>query len=222
MIKWIKVINLTSGGNIMCGRFQLYSDIQEIVQSYNIEYNEIDVYDKGDFYPSQKAPIVIQDNIRTLKAARWGFDLKDKKKLVINARAESVMNKPMFKNSIYTARCIVPANLFYEWKDEGNSKKAKYGIRLKNNSLISLGGIYRVYLDESLEKRIAFVIITTEADDNLKDIHPRMPLIIKDDLIDYWLDSNTSIKVVEKIINSNRGNNFIVDRYKIDEQLRMF
>jgi putative SOS response-associated peptidase YedK len=222
MIKWIKVINLTSGGNIMCGRFQLYSDIQEIVQSYNIEYNEIDVYDKGDFYPSQKAPIVIQDNIRTLKAARWGFDLKDKKKLVINARAESVMNKPMFKNSIYTARCIVPANLFYEWKDEGDSKKAKYGIRLKNNSLISLGGIYRVYLDESLEKRIAFVIITTEADDNLKDIHPRMPLIIKDDLIDYWLDSNTSIKVVEKIINSNRGNNFIVDRYKIDEQLRMF
>lgn len=222
MIKWIKVINLISGGNIMCGRFQLYSDILEIVQSYNIEYNEIDVYDKGDFYPSQKAPIVIQDNVRTLKAARWGFDLKDKKKLVINARAESVMNKPMFKNFIYTARCIVPANLFYEWKDEGNSKKAKYGIRLKNNSLISLGGIYRVYLDESLEKRIAFVIITTEADDNLKDIHPRMPLIIKDDLIDYWLDSNTSIKVVEKIINSNRGNNFIVDRYKIDEQLRMF
>lgn len=206
----------------MCGRFQLYSDIQEIIKSYNIKYKEIDVFDKGDFYPSQNAPIVIQDNIRTLKAAKWGFDLKDKKNLVINARAESVMNKPMFKNSIYTARCIVPANLFYEWKDEGNSKKAKYGIRLKNNSLISLGGIYRVYLDESLEKRIAFVIITTEADDNLKDIHPRMPLIIKDDLIDYWLDSNTSIKVIEKIINSNRGNNFIVDRYKIDEQLRMF
>lgn len=206
----------------MCGRFQLYSDILEIVQSYNIEYNEIDVYDKGDFYPSQKAPIVIQDNVRTLKAARWGFDLKDKKKLVINARAESVMNKPMFKNSIYTARCIIPANLFYEWKDEGGNNKIKHGIRLKNKNLISLGGIFKVYLDESLNKRIAFVIITTEADNHLKGIHSRMPLIIKDDMVDSWLSSNTPIKTVKEIINSNRDHAFIVERYQDEEQLKMF
>jgi putative SOS response-associated peptidase YedK len=206
----------------MCGRFQLYSDIQEIIKSYNIKYKEIDVFDKGDFYPSQNAPIVIQDNIRTLKAAKWGFDLKDKKNLVINARAESVMSKPMFKNSIYNARCIIPANLFYEWKDEGGNNKIKHGIRLKNKNLISLGGIFKVYLDESLNKRIAFVIITTEADNNLKGIHSRMPLIIKDDMVDSWLSSNTPIKTVKGIINSNMDHAFIVEKYQDEEQLKMF
>lgn len=211
----------------MCGRFQLESDIKELIKTYNIENQKIEVYDKGDFYPSQNAPIIIQDNRRSLKTAKWGFELKDKKKLVINARAETIMTKPMFKNSIHTTRCIVPANLFYEWKDEGGNKKVKYGIKSKNDSLLSLGGVYKIYLDENLEKRLKFVIITTAADDNIRDIHSRMPLFIKDNQVDYWLNRNTPIKFIEEIINSNKGIQFVIKRYPDDdnkpyEQLKMF
>lgn len=211
----------------MCGRFQLDSDIREIIETYKIVEKDIDEYDRGDFYPSQNAPIVVQDKKRALRLAKWGFDLKDNKPLVINARAESIMNKPMFKNSIYSARCIIPVNLFYEWKDEGRIKKVKHGIRLKKKNLFSLGGIYKMYIDENLNKRLAFTIITTEADEAIRDIHSRMPLIIKDSLVDCWLDSNTSIKAIEEIIYSNRSNEFVIERYEGDstngyEQLRMF
>lgn len=209
----------------MCGRFQLYSDIQEIIKSYNIKYKEIDVFDKGDFYPSQNAPIVIQDNIRTLKAAKWGFDLKDKKNLVINARAESVMSKPMFKNSIYNARCIVPANLFYEWKDKGNNKKVKHKICLKDKTFLSLGGVFKLTSDEKGNSELSFVIITTAANDHMKDIYSRMPLIIDDEALNYWLDKGTSINIIEEILKSNVSRDLKIEKENKEEpfqQLRFF
>jgi len=215
----------------MCGRFLLDSHIQKIMRTYKIEDREIEEYDRGHFYPSQNAPLVVQDKKRTLKFGKWGYSLTDNKRLVINARAESIMNKPMFKSSIYTSRCIIPANLFYEWKDEGYKTKVKYGIRLKDNNLISLGGIYKEYIDENLNRCMNFVIITTHANNSIKDIHWRMPLLIKDEFIDYWLNNNTPIEIIEEILESNGDDEFVVERYEdeskkdIDkdyQQLRMF
>ncbi len=215
----------------MCGRFLLESDIQEIIKTYKIVNREIEEYDRGDFYPSQNAPIVVENKERTLKFGKWGYNLTNSKRLIINARAESIMNKPMFKTSIYTARCIIPANLFYEWKSEDNRTKVKYGIKLRDSSLISLGGIYKEYIDENLNRRLNFVIITTESNDNMKGIHGRMPLIIKDDLLDYWLNNNTSLKAIEEIFRSNRDNEFVIEKYEDEpkkdtngdyQQLRMF
>lgn len=209
----------------MCGRFMLDSDIEDLLHQYRILKREVDDYKKGDIYPSGNAPIVMDDNDRTLKSVRWGFPIDGKNKLVINARSESVVDKPMFKNSFNNARCIIPANLFYEWKDEGNKKKTKHEIYLRDKSTISLGGILKFLPNNTGDKELFFVILTTEANNHMKGIHSRMPLIIKNDAFDYWLDNDSSLEIIKEIIKSNKGHRFIIERNNKEqtgEQLRLF
>lgn len=220
------------GGIYMCGRFLLNSEIDEIVNKYKIYYKEAGKYNLGDFYPSQDAAIVLDNNKRVITLAKWGFHNNAKRKVVINARVETIMNRPMFKNSFYSARCIIPANMFYEWKDEGNRKKVKYKIGLQDNNLISLGGIYKVSLDENLKEHLTFVIITTEADGDIKEIHSQMPLIINDEELDLWLNNNTSLRLVEEILRSNGNYKFTIEKCEDEsiestngehyEQIKMF
>lgn len=207
----------------MCGRFLLESDIEYILKQYRILKAEVDNYKKGDYYPSQDVPIVLKKNERTLKLAKWGFDLVNKKTLIINARAETVSTKPMFKNSFYTSRCIVPANLFYEWKDEGNDKKIMHEVYLKNKSLISLGGLFKTSYDKKGNEYISFAIITTEANSKMKEIHSRMPLIINEDSLDYWLNNKTPMNTIKKILKSNIENELIIERKdNAFQQMKLF
>ncbi|WP_236911218.1 SOS response-associated peptidase [Clostridium sp. Cult1] len=208
----------------MCGRFLLDSSIEEIIRTYRIYIREIDGFDKGDYYPSQKAPIIFEKKERTITLAQWGFPYGDKKGLVINGRAETIMDKPMFKNAFYSGRCIIPANLFYEWKDEGHRNKVKHKISLQDSSLILLGGIYKVSIDEDSNKQLIFVIITTEANGNMKTIHSRMPLLIKNDMVNTWLKNSTSVEVLKEVLKDNRDNKLIVERAEDEsyQQLRMF
>ncbi|WP_093750715.1 SOS response-associated peptidase [Tepidimicrobium xylanilyticum] len=187
--------------------------------------SEVDDYKKGDFYPSQIAPIVLKEEVNKLKFAKWGFPFYGNKRLVINDRAESIMDKPMFKNSFYSARCITPVNLFYEWKDEGSRKKVKHGIYLKDKNIMSLGGIFKLTSDEKGNRELSFVIITTEANRYMKDIHSRMLLIIDDGTLDYWLDKGTPINIIEEIFKSNGNHELETKRENNDEpfqQLKLF
>lgn len=216
----------------MCGRFLLNCDFEEIIKKYNIKSQEIIKFTKGDFYPSSYIPIVLENGERIAKLAKWGFSFTDKKGYVINARAESIKHKPMFKNSFYSARCLIPANMFYEWKDEDNKKKTKYKIGLQDNDLFSLGGIYKIAFDENLKEQITVVIITTESEGDMRDIHFRMPLIVKDELVDLWLNKDTSIEYIEKILKSNINNKFVIEKCEPEsvksvdgekyEQLKLF
>ena len=199
----------------MCGRFLLDTEIREIIRTYKILRRKVTEYKAGDIYPSTNAPIVFESGQRTLAHAKWGFPYGFKKGIVINARSETIMTKPMFKNSFYTARCIIPANLYYEWRQEDKGKKVKHGIGLQDKSLISLGGIFKVYMDDSdLVSQMTFVIITTEAEDGIKNIHSRMPLIIKDKDLDPWLDNSVSVKHIERILKSNANNEFTIKRFE--------
>lgn len=208
----------------MCGRFMLDSDIEDILRQYRIIKSQIGEYEKGDFYPSQKAPIIVKDEGNLLKSAKWGFPLYDSKKLVINARAESISEKQMFKNSFLSARCIIPASLFYEWKEE-NREKVKHEIYLKDKKIISLGGIFKLITDDKGSRELSFVIITTEANKYMKDIHSRMPLIIDDDALDYWLDKSTSMNTINEIIKFNASHELNIEKADKDkpfEQLKLF
>lgn len=197
----------------MCGRFLLLSEVRDLMNYYAIENQTLDKYESGDFYPSKNTPIVLNKDKRSISYAKWGFPYSNKKGLVINARAESIMNKPMFKNSFYNRRCVIPSNLFYEWKDEGARKKIKYKIGLQHDKLMSLGGIYKISLDENMKEQLTYVIITTEATEDLKLIHPRMPLIIKNDKLDLWLNEGTSIKLIQEILKHNVNHLFIVEKH---------
>lgn len=196
----------------MCGRFLLDREISEIIKKYKIKNNKVTEYNVGDFYPSKKAPIILDEESKTITLAKWGFSNSNNKKVVINARSETITEKPMFKNAILGSRCVIPANLFYEWKDEGNRKKTKYKIRFYDNDLILLGGIYRISYDTNQREQMSFVIITTEAEGDIKAIHHRMPLIINNDELDLWINKNTSTRLVKQILKSNTGNKLKIEK----------
>jgi len=208
----------------MCGRFMLDSDIEDILRQYKIINSEVDGYIKGDFYPSQKAPIILKEEGNLLKYAKWGFPFYGNKKLVINARAESIADKQMFKKSFFNARCVIPANLFYEWKEE-NKEKVKHEIYLKDKNIMSLGGIFKLIPDEKGNKELSFVIITTESNRQMKDIHTRMPLMIDNEVLDYWLDYSTPINTINEIIRLNVSHDLRIEKANKDkpfEQMKLF
>lgn len=209
----------------MCGRFMLKDNIDNILKQYRIVKSELDNYKKGDIYPAESSPILIYDKGRILKSAKWGFPLNEEGKLVINARSESIDNKSMFKYAFENSRCIIPANLFYEWKDEGGKKKTKYMIGNKEEGLISFGGICKFTLNNKGEKELSFVIITTQSNNHMESIHNRMPLMIKDDVLNYWLDTKTEKTVIGNIIKSNLSKSLTIEKdnqTKTFEQLRLF
>ena len=109
---------------------------------------------------------------------KWGFPGFDKGKLLINARAESVKTRPTFADSFASRRCVLPAAGFYEW----DRKKEKVTFRLGDKPILYLAGIYRPY---GAEKR--FVVLTREANDSMRPVHDRMPLILSKEEVRPWV-----------------------------------
>jgi len=205
----------------MCGSFLLMALYSDLLKYYSIDVDAIGAYEPGDFFPNKNAPIVIADGKRILQSANWGFSRSGSSKPVINARAETVMDKPMFKDSFFYRRCVVPANGFYEWKKEESGRKAKYQIGLKGEDLISLGGLYKISKDENSRTKVTFVIITTEANDQLKDIHHRMPLIVRKDQLDLWLNSSTPQKLIQGLLADNAYQDaFVIEKVSKDNPIK--
>ena len=116
---------------------------------------------------------------------------------MINARAESVADKPAFKDAFRNQRCLVIADGFYEWVLEGKVKQPVY-IRLKSHTPVGFAGLYSVWRSPEGEDIRTCTIITTDANDLLRPIHDRMPVIILKDKEDLWLDPKTTEK--EKLL----------------------
>lgn len=215
-------------GDFMCGRFLLDSEIRELIIQYKIEKQDIESFNKGDFYPSSHAPIILEEEFRTIKEAKWGFPLRGSSKPVINARAESIKERPMFNSSFYSRRCIIPANSFYEWSSEKDGKKVKYRIRSKSERLLSLGGIYNLTVDENFNELMSFVVITREAQDDMGRIHTRMPLIIECGNTDIWLKHNISEKYLDNLLGFSSPVELNIEKCQDNiskhsyEQLKMF
>lgn len=207
----------------MCGRYMFNFDDEEIIKKYNIKKNNILDQFRGDIYPSGYAPIVVKDDDLSLEKAKWGFPLYKSKKLVINARSETLKKRSMFRESFNYSRCIVPANLFYEWKSSKEAKKTKYEIFFQDNEIMSLAGLYKYVKNDKDEDILSFTIITTKAYENMNNIHDRMPLIISDEYLTGWLDKNTSDENLSDIIDSNRYHELkIIEEEKMYEQLKLF
>jgi putative SOS response-associated peptidase YedK len=114
---------------------------------------------------------------------------------MINARAESVADKPAFKDAFRNQRCLVVADGFYEWVLEGKVKQPVY-IRLKSHTPVGFAGLYSVWRSPEGENICTCTIITTDANDLLRPIHDRMPVIIPKDKEDLWLDPKTTEKEI--------------------------
>ena len=130
---------------------------------------------------------------KELAQARWGlipFWAKDAKigYKTINARAETVQSTPAFRDAFKKRRALVPANGFIEWKKTGPKEKQPYLIRLLEGELFAFAGLWSTWRNPEGETITSYTIITTEPNDLCAKIHNRMPVILKSDDHDRWLD----------------------------------
>ncbi|WP_411734949.1 SOS response-associated peptidase [Paenibacillus sp. M2] len=177
----------------MCGRFTITDPIEAIMGRY---YASIaDGFDYKPNYntaPMQYIPTIIGSKEgNRLGALRWGLVpvwFKDDKigNKMINARAETLAEKPAFKRLISSKRCIIPTNGFYEWKKEGTAKQPMR-ILMKDDSIFSLAGLYDTWTDPDGNKLSTCTIITTAPNSLMEDIHNRMPVILRSEDEAEWL-----------------------------------
>lgn len=174
----------------MCGRYQLDSSIEELKNFYNIDNMDCDDFSRGEIFPSMRSAVVYKKGIKRLDAFTWGFRMKNNKTAIINARSETVNQKPFFRDSFINRRCIIPANYFYEWNNKGKNN-LKYRIGAEGKKLISFAGIYNTFLDERGNSYNGFVILTTSANSTIEKVHHRMPVIFTEkDMVDNWLSED--------------------------------
>jgi putative SOS response-associated peptidase YedK len=194
----------------MCGRYYISVDKEEILQSYNISTVNIDGLQMGEVFPGTDVPVIIGAGVRSLQLLRWGFKLSGTKKDIINARIETVMEKPLFRRAFCERRCLVPASCFYEWQTNGTNK-SKYEISLKNTALFSMAGLYDTFIDTNGNKYTAVVILTTKSNGQMAHIHDRMPVILSKSLEIKWLsDSNSDLDTIKSEIENNEGIEFTI------------
>lgn len=181
----------------MCGRFTLGASEKEIKEEFDAEVPEMaeDLKQKRyNIAPSQVVAAVRQlEDDRIVTGLKWGLVpswAKDNKigNRMINARAESLIEKPSFRNSFRSRRCLVPATGFYEWKSHGKAKQPFYFF-LKDKPVFGFAGLWEEWTDkETGELLESCTIITTEANAVLVLVHDRMPVIIKPEDYEQWLD----------------------------------
>lgn len=176
----------------MCGRFyvddEMLNEIHKICKKIDGNY-----HNRGDVKPSDKALIIKAESTKNELFANtgiWGYKGKDGKQLLINARAESIQEKPTFRNDFANHRCVIPVSAFYEWNKEREQFKCE---PTENIKILYLAGIYT----RNEEER--FTIITTATSQTMKEIHDRMPVIIPEVEIKGWLsDINQALKILRE------------------------
>ena len=180
----------------MCGRYSFVKSIPDariaaIVKIMDERYPGS--YKTGEIFPGDTVPGIIAKNGRLAPVpAVFGFSGFEEPKLLINARLETAEQKKTFAEGMRDRRIVLPASGFYEWSHD--TRKAKYFFSLDHVPVLYLCGIYR--LEEGI---VRFVILTREANDSMKDVHSRMPLIIKpEEVRAYLTDAEEARRILQK------------------------
>lgn len=162
----------------------------------------------GDVHPSDPAIIITGRNDGICaEEMRWGFKSYQNNQLLINARSESALQKVSFSDSVSRRRCIIPAKHFYEW----DAQKNKVKFSLEESPVLYMAGFYNQFDGED-----RFIILTTAANDSMKRVHDRMPLILPKDRIEEWINND---KQVDKYLKMGAP---MLTRYQEYEQLSLF
>lgn len=175
----------------MCGRFTRTAEIPEIAVQFGVKEVASDLGPSYNIAPTQDIAVIISEGEKRLVQVRWGLipawadDPKIGNRL-INARAETLVEKPSFKNAFRKRRCLIVADGFYEWQKSGTAKKPIY-IRLKSGRPFGFAGLYETWTSPDGEEVTTCTIITTEPNELMKPIHNRMPVIVPKDKEDIWL-----------------------------------
>lgn len=177
----------------MCGRFTLAAPAEELVEAFDIGALTFEYFSRYNVAPGQEVVVVAEDRAgRRAGTLSWGFvpSWSDgSTRPMINARSESVSEKPMFRDAFERRRCLVPADGFYEWsRPEGGSAKHPYWLHPTAPGVLSFGAIWETSQPKGQPARHTLAILTTAANADLSGIHDRMPLLVPSGERDRWLD----------------------------------
>ena len=180
----------------MCGRFALYSDPFILAKRFGVEALP-ELRPRYNVAPSQSIPIVREEiGARRFALARWGLIphwAKDTKigYHTINARAETVAEKPAFRNAFKRRRCLIPADGFYEWQAIPGSKvKQPWFIVLRDREPMAFAGLWEQWRSPEGEELESCSIIVTDANELMQPIHERMPVILAPGDWNAWLETD--------------------------------
>lgn len=192
----------------MCGRYYIVSDVEKEIYRIAQEIDQNMRMERiGDIYPSQNAPVLYgRENRLYGGEMKWGLTGRDRK-LLINARAETAMERPTFSDSVRQRRCIIPARGFYEW----NREKQKVTFYRQQGQTLFLAGFYREQEDGP-----HFIILTTAANASVRAVHERMPLILEEEQIRPWLWEDSRVR---GFLNQSSP---LLERIQDYEQLSLF
>jgi putative SOS response-associated peptidase YedK len=176
----------------MCGRFVLASTASTISREFGLEHTPFSIQPNYNIAPSQPVIIIVSDGARQLMESRWGFIPSWARDpaighRMINARSETIAEKPAFREAFKKQRCLIPSDGFYEWRKKRGGKVPLF-IHLKNGEPFGFAGLYNIWTSPEGDSISTCTIITTTANKLLEPVHDRMPVIIPKDKRDMWLD----------------------------------
>lgn len=176
----------------MCGRFILLTDLSIIMESFDIQEVACDYEPGNNIFPGQQIAAVIHEDKNLLVDFRWGLIpswAKDPSigNRMFNARAETISEKPSFKNAFKKCRCLIIADAFYEWKTDGK-KKIPIKIYMKSKEPFGFAGLFEHWTSPEGQLINSCTIITTEPNELVKPIHDRMPVIVPKNEESAWID----------------------------------
>ena len=201
----------------MCGRYAI-TTAPEAIRALFRYLEQPNFPPRYNVAPTQPVPIVrMVEGKRQLALVRWGLIpawVKDPRafSLLINARGESVLDKPAFRNAMKYRRCLFPADGFYEWKREGERKRP-YFVRLKSGEPMAFAGLWESWMGPNGEEQETAAIVTTTASRSIAHIHDRMPVIVPPDAFDFWLDPKVDAQTASAVIQPARD--ALLDCYEV-------
>ena len=181
----------------MCGRYSLHLPIHMIAEEFDFSESMIpDFGERFNIAPTQMVPVITNESPSEVQLFRWGLVPFWAKTIaigskMINARAETLLEKPAFKNLLKKRRCLILADGFYEWKKEGK-EKTPHLIEKKTGGLITFAGLWDIWKDAEGREKKTFTIITTQPNSLMVPIHDRMPAIIEKENRKKWLSESLS------------------------------
>jgi putative SOS response-associated peptidase YedK len=193
----------------MCGRFVRHSSLELIEKTFNVDRPAFEVTQSYNIAPTQAVLAVVRNGHAGLVQLHWGlvpFFAKDASGAarMINARSETLATKPSFRNAFRKRRCLIVADGFYEWTGPKGQKQAWY-ISLPTDGPFGFAGLWEVWRADDRKTEIrSCTIITADASPGLRDIHNRMPVILRAGAYDAWLDpANQNAERLRQILQND-------------------
>ncbi len=179
----------------MCGRYTLHHDGEVLAEHFGVPFTATPP--RYNLAPTERVRFIFSnaDECRQVGSARWGLvphwsKTGTTETPIFNARSETVLQKPAFRDAFVRSRCLVPASGWYEWQ-RGEDGKQPYHLKLETGEPFAFAGLFDVWRGEEGARLVSCTVLTTAAPEELSWLHERMPVVMDYDSYDRWLDRST-------------------------------